>query len=425
MMKKIFWGLLSFCFFSLMNVSADSSVQARIGNQFFDTLEEAIMNASSNDIVSLTSDVSLKDSLKIEKNVNINLNNHDIQASEKVFLIQGGSLNISGHGTIRETNPYYGAIVMVGSSDANDVDYSTVSIGKNVILEGWSGIFIDHENNKSYGVLVNMNGTIKALSDTNGDSGVGIYVNGNIKDLDNAPIINLNDSAIITSTGVGIYAAGYAHYYINGAYIEGIEAGLGIKSGTFKILDGTILGTGEDKTPTTGNNNGINPSGSSIQIESNNSYIGNVELDIRNGTIKSIQSYAIYEYTVGGATTKIKDISLSGGTYLAKNGYPVLKMSDSFNGMHTGFISGGLYSSSPSSYIEDGYSSQETADSMYEVVNKDISNGVNWKTMVNSGQNNGPNSWITWSIGITILIIVGILIYLNFGTILRFLEIIK
>ena len=420
-MKKILLCFLCFC--SLISVNADSSVQARIGNRFFDTLEEAIANATSNDIISLTSDVSLSKGLEINKNVNINLNNHTIETDSKVFLVQGGSLNVSGTGTIREKKPYYGAVVLIGSDNPNDVDYSTVSIGENVTLEGWSGIFIDHDNKNSYGVLVNMNGKINAVSDTNGDSGVGVYVNGYIKHLDNAPIINLGKTAKIKSDGVGIYSAGFSRYYVNGAWIEGVEAGLGIKSGTVKILDGTILGTGEDKTPTTGNNDGINPSGAAIQIESNNSYIGNIELDIRGGTIKSIKSYAIYEYTVGSANTKIKTISLSGGTYLAKSDYPVLKMSDSFNGVHTGFISGGLYSSSPSSYLEDGYSSKENGDSLYEVVNKDMSSEKKLQTNNEQDNKKRNNNWIYYSIAITIFVTLSILIYLNFSDILRFLGI--
>ena len=404
-MKKILW----LCFFVVslfvLDVNADTLVRARIGNNYYDSLSEAILNAGPNDVIFLTSDNILSETIEINKNVNINLNNHNIEAEEKVFLIHGGSLNIIGKGTIRETKPYYGAIVMVGSDDVSDVDYSTVSVGKDVVLEGWSGIFIDHENKASYGVLVNMNGTIKAVDDTNGGTGVGIYVNGYIAHADNAPIINLSDTVKITSTGLGIYSAGNANYYINGAYIEGVEAGLGIKSGSVKMLDGTIYGTGEDKTPTSGNNDGINPSGAAIQIESNNSYYGNIVLDIRDGLIKSNQSYAIYEYTVNGAPTKIKDISLSGGTYIANDGYSALKMSDSFNGMHTGFIKGGAYSSSPSSYLEDGYSVNKN-DSMYEVVNKDLSSKIPLIQKVAKNRNN-----IIYSIIFTVLIIIGLFGY--------------
>ena len=409
-MKKIL--LLCYAVLNLLllvNVNADILSRARIGNDYYDTLEEAILNAKSNDIIVLTSDNLLDDTIVINKNVNINLNNHTIMTDSKVFLVHGGSLNLSGKGTVRETKPYYGAIVMVGSTDLNDIDYSTLSVSKDITLEGWSGIFIDHsDNNNSAGILVNMNGSINALDDIDGDTGIGIYVNGNIKHDDNAPIVNLSETVNIKSTGFGIYSAGNANYYINGAHIEGVEAGIGMKSGKFKILNGEVLGTGPNETPTTGNNNGINASGSAIQIESNSGYYGNIQLDIRDGLFQSNNSYVIYEYTVNGSSTKIKEIRLSGGKYIALNDSDVFKMSDSFNGTHSGFISGGSYSSSPTSYLIDGYSTSLDSSSMYEVVNKEIDNKIPL-IMINSKNNNN----YIWSVVVTIILSIIVIVYIN------------
>lgn len=313
------------------------------------------MNASSTDIINLTNDITLDNTLDIKKTVNINLNGNDIVAREKVFFVKGGSLNISGKGTIKESMPYYGAIVLEGSDNPNDNNYSTISVDKDVTLEGWSGIFIDHHDKKAYGILVNMNGSINAVNDIDGGEGAGIYVNGNIQHEDNHPIINLSNTVKITSTGDGIYAAGYATYNINGAYISGVQAGLGIKSGVFNILDATIIGTGKDKTPTSGNNNGINASGTAIQIESNSGYKGNVELNIKKGNITSENSYVIYEYTVNNSQTKVKNIDINGGTYKSNAKKNVFSLSDSFKNTHPKFITGGSYSSDPTPYLNNGY----------------------------------------------------------------------
>jgi len=326
------------------------------------------MAANSTDIISLTNNVQLEKTLEINKTVNINLNNHTIEADEKVFLVQGGSLNLSGKGKIKETKPNYGAIMLLGSDNSNQKDFTTISVGKDITLEGWSGIFINHNNNTAYGILVNMNGSINAINDTSGGTGIGIYVNGKIKHENNSPIINLSDTAKITSTGNGIYSAGYATYNINGAYISGKEAALGIKSGVFNILDGTIIGNGEDKTPTSGNNNGINASGTAIQIESNPGYKGEIELNIENGTIESKNSNAIYEYTTKNTSTKVKNIDLSGGKYITSNGKNVFSLSDSFKNTHQKFISGGSYSTNPSDYLETGYTITINENSMYEVI---------------------------------------------------------
>ena len=343
-------------------------MKARIGNQFFDTLEEAILASTSKDTITLTNNVSLNETLEIKKTVNINLNNHTITADEKVFFIQGGSLKLTGTGTIKETNPNYGAIVLKGSDDPSKKEFSTVTVDKDITLEGWSGIFIANNNKTAYGIQVNMNGTIKAVNDTKGGTGAGIYVNGNIQENDNAPIINLTNTTKITSTGNGIYAAGYAIYNINGAYIEGTESALGIKSGVFNIIDGTIIGTGPDKTPTSGNNNGINASGTAIQIESNSGYKGDIELYIKNGTIKSKNSNVIYEYTVNNTNTKVKEFNLTGGTYTSDVNKPVFLLSDSFTSTHQGFISGGSYSSNPNDFLKNGYNVSQNENSLYEVI---------------------------------------------------------
>lgn len=363
------------------------------------------MVANSTDIISLTNNITLNETLEINKTVNINLNNHTIEADEKVFLIQGGSLNLSGNGIIKETKPNYGAVMLIGSDDSTKKDYSTVSVGSGITLEGWSGIFINHNNKTGYGILVNMNGKINAVDDINGGPGAGIYVNGQIQHQNNSPIINLSNTTNIISSGNGIYAAGYATYNINGAYISGKESGLGIKSGVFNILDGTIIGTGEDKTPTSGNNNGINASGTAIQIESNPKYSGDIELDIKNGTIKSVNSNVIYEYTTNNNSTEVKNINLSGGTYISNANKSVFSLSDSLKNTHQKFISGGTYSSDPTNYLESGYSTSVNEDSLYEVT----LNTINVFSQAEKSKGN-PFAFI---IIIGSLVILGIITFLN------------
>lgn len=337
--------------------------------------------------------------------MNINLNNYNIEATEKVFSIQGGSLKLSGTGTIKETKPNYGAIILKGSDDPTKEEFSTVTVDSGVTLEGWSGIFINHNNKTGYGIQVNMNGTINAVDDINGGPGAGIYINGNIQHKDNPPIINLSNTSKITSTGNGIYAAGYAIYNINGAYISGEQSGLGIKSGKFNILDGTILGTGPDKTPTSGNNNGINASGTAIQIESNQGYKGNIELNIKNGTIESKNSNVIYEYTVNNTPTKVKNINITGGTYTSNAGKPVFSLSDSFTNTHQGFISGGTYSSNPTDFLANGYSATQTEKSLYEVTKSTMQ-------VFATKENNNSNINSIFIIIIP-LIILALILYLN------------
>jgi len=401
-----------FIFISSAN-AASSNVGARIGNNYYDTLEDAITASTSSDTIVLTNDAVLDKTLEINKTVNIDLNNHNIEGESKVFVVQGGSLNISGKGTIREKKPYYGAIMLLGSDDEKDEDFTTISVGKDVTLEGWSGIFVNHENNTAYGIRVNMNGNINAVNDVDGGVGIGIYVNGNIKHIDNSPIISLSDTVNIKSTGNGIYAAGYAYYSINGAYIEGNEAGLAIKSGKFNIIDATIVGTGEDKTPTSGNNNGINPSGAAIQIESNNGYKGDIELAIKDGEFTSKKGNSLYEYIVNDNDTKVKDISISGGLFTSGTNKDDIRISDSLKATHQGFITGGKFTSDVSEFVAANHDTVKDGN-LYEVVSSTMN--------VFSTKDNNEKSTFSTIVIIISLIIIGVIAYLNRGKIFSFIK---
>lgn len=408
MVKKIIISLL--LIFNIMPtlVYASTTAMVKIGNNYYFSLEEAIDNATSTDIITLISDIELSETLQINKTVNINLNGNDITAPSRVFQVEGGVLNVSGKGTIKETEPNYGAIMIKGSTDSSDSNYSIVNVGKDVTLEGWSGIFVPHNSSKAHGVVANLEGKINALDDINGDSGVGIYINGNIKHQDNPPTINIKDNAKITSTGVGLYIAGYTKVNIGNAYISGEDSGIGIKSGILNIDGATITCEGDDYTPTEGYNNGIKKSGTTIQIESNNGYAGNIELNIKNGTFTSKDSNVIYEYIGKGNTSQVKSINLSGGTYESKSSKETLSFSDSFKNKHQGFITGGKYSSNPTQYLQSGYTTT-TDNDLYSVVKstmKDIDT-------YSSNKNNPSNNFLKIIIIISISAILFIIVYTN------------
>jgi len=380
---------------------------AMVGGRYYDTLEEAIANAGSNDTIKLISDVRLDDTMDINKTVNIDLNGNDITGKSMVFKVSGGVLNVSGSGTIREIEPNYGAIAVIGSTDSSDDNYSIVNVGENVKLEGWSGIFITHDNSKSYGVVVNLDGDINAINDVSGGTGIGVYVNGNIKHTENSPVVNIGDDADITSTGNGLYIAGYTIVNIGKANISGDESGIGIKAGNLNIKGATVTSDGRDETPTEGYNNGIKASGTAIQIESNNGYAGNIKIDIDSGTFKSKNSYTIYEYIGRGTTTQVNSMDISGGTFSGNSERGVFGLSDSFKTNNGKFISGGKYSSNPSSYLKSGYTANKDGD--FYIVTASSSRLVSGDS-INTDDGNGIFKIIS------IILIIGVaivLIYMN------------
>lgn len=416
MIKKFVFSI--FLFFGVIPILANASDGSlvKIGNNYYESLEEAIANVGSNDIISLISDIELTQTLEINKTININLNGKDITAPQRVFLVQGGVLNLSGEGTIKESEPNYGAIMVKGSTDSSSENYSVVNVGKDVTLEGWSGIFITHNDSKSYGVKVNFAGIINAVDDTSGGSGAGIYVNGKIQDKYNSPVVTIQDGAKITSTGNGLYIAGYGTYNINKANISGIESGIGIKSGILNIDGATISGTGPDATPTEGNGNGINASGTAIQIESNSGYAGNIELNIDSGIFKSNNSNVIYEYIGKGTNSQVISMDISGGTFISDANKDIFRLSNSLKEYHNSFIGGGEYSSDPSEYLKSGYTT--TLENDLYIVIKNTMKVIDSSDIQDDNKNNT---------GMIITIVISFIIfllfaYLNRDKILNFLK---
>ena len=395
--------------FPLITYASDNTA-FMVGNKSYDSLEDAINNVNPDDTITMYSDAKLNDPIEIDKKVNINLNNNEISAPTTAFLVQGGTLNITGKGVIKELEPNYGAIRVIGNQKDVDYYHSVVNIDKDVTLQGWSGIFVTHTNNESHGVSVNFAGTINAVSDISGDTGIGIYVNGNIKHEDSHPVIEITDNAKITSNGTGLYIAGYSTFNIKKAYIEGIESGIGIKSGKLNIDGATIVCNGQDTTPTEGYNNGVKSSGTAIQIESNNGYAGNMEINIYNGEITSKNSSVIYEYIGKGDTTKVKSISISGGNFKSLANKDVFLLSNNFKSTHPSFISGGNYSSNPSDYLKSGYSAKLEND-MYSVSKSAMA--------VFSEKVDNSSSFSNIILLIT-LVVIGIILYLNRISIIKF-----
>lgn len=332
-----------------------------------------LLTNSSEVTYKLEDDNNLYESLVLTGNITIDLNGHDIiQTSEKtnVFSFQNGELNITGKGNIVSGKEASNAIRILGSTDVNDKDYTIVTIDKDVTVESYGyAAFVTHNNSRAYGVEINILGTL------NGGYS-GFYVNGNIQDVDdndftNFPVINIEDSAVIS----GIYAGGYATWNIGKALIEDTDYGLGIKAGKFVIDGATISGTGKMVKPT-GNGDGINGTGAGLQFETNAGYADNIEVTIKNATVSSKNGYAVLEYL---GQTKILSLTIENGTFKSADGLDIFSTSEEFDLVK--FIKGGKYSADVKKYIATGLVSKKV-DDMYVVAKEnnvtlgEITNGT-------------------------------------------------
>ena len=302
---------------------------ASIGDVKYASLQAAFGAATATDTIKLLSTVTDTPRLTLtnDKTVTIDLNGHDIgfvQGAEGIpagyFFVNGGALTLTGKGKVYEQGPYYGVILIKGSTE-DIADYSVVDVGKDVTLEGWAPLFIDNNAGCAYGVKVTMAGTANSVKDITGAGGHGVYINGSIKKIEgNVPQITLTETSKVTSLGNGIYAAGYAHWMLAGD-VSGADA-LSIKSGTFTITGGDYRGTGSFADPAEAHGNGSENTGAAVTITTNDGYAqAPIVMDISGTpTFTSVNGYAFYEgIAVNGekpaATASRAVIAIKGGDF--------------------------------------------------------------------------------------------------------------
>lgn len=291
--------------------------------------EELFKAISSDNTIILQSDVTLTKALEIKgSNVTIDLNGNTLTVENGYIDLFEGKLEFTGKGIVKDIRvreKVTSTIWVEGSNDVNAKDFSTLVIGKDVTIDTtqW-GITISNldSNNKAYGVTVNFDGTLISSAVKGG----GITVFGNVKNdgkIENAPVINLGKTASVKVVGdTALYGAGMGVWNINGGIYEGKSA-IGIKSGKLVINDGTFTATGDPKTGEL-YGNGIISTGSSIQIENNKGYAGNIEITINGGTFKSDKGLSIYHYPpTTDEENALKSLVINGGVFKAK--YELLK----------------------------------------------------------------------------------------------------
>lgn len=301
------------------------------------------------DTIRLEKDVTLSETLCIgsadseQKVLTLDLNGHSIAATERVIMVQNAKLTVTGPGKICETLPYYGAINIKGSDSAGNKDYTVVNIGAGVELEAWSPIFVTPYNGSGYGVVVNADGaTLTGRTDKDGDSGSAIYVNGTIKDQNNAPKLVLNN-VTQTATGAGMYLAGYANTTITGGSITGGNTGIEIRAGELTLKDCALEATAE-KFTCEANGNGTTTVGAAIAIEQHTTK-QNIAVTINGGSFKGVRALDESNPQANDPDPKVK-LSIDGGTFIG----------DISTVDVTGFIKGGTFTDLASAvkYAADG-----------------------------------------------------------------------
>lgn len=242
---------------------------------------------AKNGAITLADDVTLSTSCSISdgQTYTINLNGHTLSADNTTIMLRHGKLIVNGTGTIKENSPYFGAILVKGSKNSADENYSVVEVNAGVTLEGWSAIFIDQLGGKnkihdSYGVSVTVNGAVlNGVTDNEGGIGNGLYVNGSITHTENAPEISLKNTTI-TATGEGMYLAGYTTTTLTNCNITGMT-GVEIRAGKLTVNGGSFTATAPYSVSPNGN--GSTTVGAAIAVAQHTTK-KNIEVALNGGT---------------------------------------------------------------------------------------------------------------------------------------------
>ena len=344
-------------------VKGDSSISkfcsARIGDTYYASLVNAVADASTTnpDTIKLLKDTTERLILNGGKEITLDLGGNTLSYTEQTVRVNHGKLTVNGPGAIKEINPNLGAILIKGSTNQEDTNYSVVNVNGDVTLSGWAPLFIDQNSEKAYGVTVNLDGaTLNGKRDSSGDLGSGIYVNGSIKDTTNAPAINLK-STTVNSEGQGMYLAGYTTTTVDkDSSVIGSQTGIEIRAGKLNVSGATIIGNGDFSC--TPNGNGSTTNGVGIAIAQHTTKLP-TEVTISGGTISG--KYAVYESnpqnndatSIGQVKLSITDGNFNGST-AAVYSHDVKS-----------FISGGLFTSDPSDYCVANKTGVASNDSTY------------------------------------------------------------
>ena len=324
---------------------------AEVNGVGYTSLSAALTAAKDGDTVTLLKSSTGNTKVKIEDGRKITLNMNGFDAgfiqNNNISIYHGG-LDITGSGKLYEEAPNYGPVILYGSNDPSASGYTTVTVGKDVTLEGWAGLFINQLSandggTNAFGIEATVYGTLHSVRDTSGAGGHALYVNGTIKATEgNVPRIVLDGATLKTELGNGMYLAGYAETTITDSVIDSSSEGsTGIELRAGKL---TINGDTQVKGGTGGFT--VDPNG-------NGSTTGNVAMAVVQHTTKLPTSVTINGGTfTGGAALFEQNAQKNEEEAVAKISVAV----------YGGTFQGTVYSQNKTDFIAGGTFSGDVSD---------------------------------------------------------------
>ena len=270
---------------------------AKIGNVNYASLAAAIEAAQAGDTIVLVADVTLAETQDISKSLTIDLNGHNITATDaRALWIKSGDVTIAGTGTISSIHtegndwPSSNSVIRVGSSGA---DKAKLTIGSGVTVSAPYSYGVTVFGTNTAGVELVVNGTVQA-------TGIQAAISGN-GNAGNKGAVTINAGAVVSAANdAAIYHPQGDALTIAGGTITG-PTGVYVKSGTVAISGGTITGNGA-KTAYNPSGNGLNSTGDALVIDACDYPGGAPTASITGGTFASTNGKQVGYYLKDNST---------------------------------------------------------------------------------------------------------------------------
>ena len=252
-------------------------------------------------------------------NVTFDLNGKTIKSDKTIYLV-GGSLNITGEGTIETTGSGVAPVGVRYQKDTNysDLDYTskrTLTIGENVTLKGVDyglNIFGTNEGTVANNIEVNINGKVEGTT----------FVLGNLSNTDNNIVVNVNSGASLKGKE-GIALNGFATVNVaDNTTIEGTELGIEVRAGNLNVAGGTITSTATEYTVKS-NGDGSAAKGAAISVAQHTTGLP-ISTYITGCTLSGVKTISVADPENGnlaGVTVKVADALANAKTVIIPVAY--------------------------------------------------------------------------------------------------------
>jgi hypothetical protein len=284
-------------------IAADDVAPIEVNGIAYEDLASAM---ATGEVVNINKSITVPKAIRISggKSVYLNLvNGAVVTIATGYFMVNNGSLTVTGNGTIKEATPYLGPVI-VKNNDENLS--SSVYIGEGITLEGWAGLFFDSKSYNLHGVC---KGHLIGRNDGS-DDGSGFYVNGNVQSGD----FEFSGSTEGTE-GLGMYIAGNLKNTITGANIEGSAGGIEIRAGSLDISNSVVKSLKADEYTMVPCGNGATSTGVALAVAQHTTKKDMV-VSVNNCTLTGAAAFMEGNPQKNPDCTKQMNIAITGNTVL-------------------------------------------------------------------------------------------------------------